>query len=138
MLTKIYKATGYNNIVTNLQFGKMSVRVEFKDGNATSGVPARLTTSDPFVQYVVEHDQNYGVLFSLERAIGCEDPEIEEPEPVVKKKAVKKAGGTSIASVKDLSEAIDWFSERGIDCTSRQDVIDAMKSENVEFPNLKL
>lgn len=136
MLTKIYKATGYNNIVTYLQYKKMRVHVEFKDGNATSGVPARLTTSDPFVQYVVEHDPNYGVLFTLERAIGCEDPEIEEPAPA-KKKPVKKSGN-SVPGVKDLSEAIDWFAENGIECTTKQEVIDAMKSENVEFPNLKL
>lgn len=67
-MKKIY-TTRYSKLSLELECNGISAVVEFKNGRMTENIPARFITSDPFLQYLIEHDKRYGSLFRLEKTI---------------------------------------------------------------------
>lgn len=128
MATKIYIKKGCNNYVTSLKVKNCEFRVEFADGNVLMNIPARLATSDEFLQYLLERDERFCKVWFLSEVLGG-----------TKKEAKKevKAEVIEVPEVTNLNEAIDWFAERGKVCTNKATVKEAMASMKVSFPNYK-
>lgn len=133
IMKKIY-TTKYSKLSLTLERGGVSAKVEFKNGRMNDNVPARFITSDPFLQYMIEKDSRFGNLFRLERAIP-EPSDIKPEEEDAVEEVETKA--KTVESVKDLADAIDYFSGMGKLCTTSKQVKAAMKTYNVEFPNWK-
>lgn len=130
-MKKIY-ATKYSRIIITLERGGVQAEIEFKNGRMNDNVNGKFITSDPFLQYLIEHDSRYGSLFWIDKTI----PEANEEKPADKRKA-KENVETVVDTVTDLVGAIDWFAERGKALTTEKQVCAAMKSMNVKFPNWK-
>ena len=128
-MKKIY-TTKYSKINITLERGGLKAEVEFKNGRMNDNVPARFITSDPLLQYLIEKDPRFGTLFRLEKSIP-EPSDYKKTEEVVK----EEPKGEVVESVKDLADAIDFFSQRGKVLTTARQVKAAMKAANVEFPN---
>lgn len=160
-MKKIY-ITRYSKLSITLEMGGVSANIEFKNGRMNDNVPARFITSDPFLQYLVEHDNRFGNLFRLEKSIPepgdekkaeekreakktgflkgqkpQEDVPTEEPVPTGEPEGQAETGATVASEVRDLSDAIDYLSGLGKVCTTARQVKIAMKQLNVEFPNWK-
>lgn len=130
-MKKIY-ATKYSRIIITLERGGVRAEIEFKNGKMNDNVNGKFITSDPFLQYLIEHDSRYGSLFWLDKQIQEGDS-----QKSVQDKPQKPEKETVVDTVTDLVGAIDWFAERGKALTTEKQVLAAMKSMNVRFPNWK-
>lgn len=135
-MKKIY-TTKYSKLVITLERGGVKAEVEFKNGRMNENVPARFITSDPFLQYMVEHDPRFGSLFRLEKSIPTtEEMNAMKAEEAMKEHKKKKdTPATVIETVRDCADAIDYFASIGKELTTEKQVKATMKSMNVQFPN---
>lgn len=136
MATKVYIKKGCNNYRTALRVNEYSTNVEFSNGNVLMGVPSRLITSEPFLQYLLENDERFGKVWFLQEVVGGEEKPAE-PAKKTTKVANKKTAKTEVMEVTNLTDAIDWFAERKRVCASLEEVTDAMEEMKVVFPNWK-
>lgn len=129
-MRKVYK-TNYNSLSLQLEYKGMQVKVEFVHGMVSHNIPARLATSDPLLQDIIEADKRFGSLYSLESSQATQD-DIEADR-------IKQSQdtGKEIKKVKNLTDAIDFLSEKGIICTNLEEVNEAAKGLNISFPNMK-
>lgn len=133
-MKKIY-TTKYSRLVLTLERGGVKAEVEFKNGRMNDNVPGRFITSDPFLQYMIEKDARFGSLFRLEKSIPTNEEIRSRQQAQEASEAVQSKPATIVKSVKDLADAIDWFSTQGKVLTTDRQVRAAMKSMNVQFPN---
>lgn len=133
-MKKIY-TTKYSRLVLTLERGGVKAEVEFKNGRMNDNVPGRFITSDPFLQYMIEKDARFGSLFRLEKSIPTNEEIRNQKQEEEARKAVQSKPATIIESVKDLADAIDWFSTQGKVLTTERQVRASMKAMNVQFPN---
>lgn len=133
-MKKIY-TTKYSRLVLTLERGGVKAEVEFKNGRMNDNVPGRFITSDPFLQYMIEKDARFGSLFRLEKSIPTNEEIRSRQQAQEAREAVQSKPATIVESVKDLADAIDWFSTQGKVLTTDRQVRAAMKSMNVQFPN---
>lgn len=133
-MKKIY-TTKYSRLVLTLERGGVKAEVEFKNGRMNDNVPGRFITSDPFLQYMIEKDARFGSLFRLEKSIPTNEEIRSRQQAKEAREAVQSKPATIVESVKDLADAIDWFSTHGKVLTTDRQVRAAMKSMNVQFPN---
>lgn len=136
MATKVYIKKGCNNYRTALRVNEFSTNVEFSNGNVLMGVPSRLVTDEPFLQYLLENDERFGKVWFLQEVVGSEEKPAE-PAKKATKVANKKSAKTEVLEVTNLTDAIDWFAERKRVCTSLEEVTEAMEEMKVVFPNWK-
>lgn len=129
MAKKIY-TTQYSKLSITLEHNGITAKVEFSNGRMGEGIKAKFITSDPFLQYLIEHDSRYGSLFRLERTIEDVNDDKKKEE---KKKDTKKA----VDSVHDLSDAIDYLSTLGKTVRTRKQVMAVAEELGITFPNLK-
>lgn len=135
-MKKIY-TTRYSKLSLELECNGISAVVEFKNGRMTENIPARFITSDPFLQYLIEHDKRYGSLFRLEKTI-TEKSDVKGSVDNKKIKGKDKVPDAKIVdSVRDLTDAIDYFSGMGKMCTNSKQVKALMQDYNISFPNWK-
>ena len=134
-MKKIY-TTKYSKLIITLERGGVKAEVEFKNGRMNENVPGRFITSDPFLQYMIEKDPRYGSLFRLEKSIPTND-EINENAKSETKDSKKKENSQAISvdSVRDVVDAINYFSSIGKTLTTEKQVKATMKAMNIEFPN---
>lgn len=135
-MKKIY-ATKYSRLVLTLERGGVKAEVEFKNGRMNENVPGRFITSDPFLQYMIEKDARFGSLFRLEKSVPTNE-DIQKAKQANEAEARHEVKPSNVVTtVKDLTDAIDWFSTKGKVLTTEKQVRAAMKTMNVEFPNWK-
>lgn len=135
-MKKIY-ATKYSRLVLTLERGGVKAEVEFKNGRMNENVPGRFITSDPFLQYMIEKDARFGSLFRLEKSVPTNE-DIQKAKQANEAEAQHEVKPSNVVTtVKDLTDAIDWFSTKGKVLTTEKQVRAAMKTMNVEFPNWK-
>lgn len=135
-MKKIY-ITKYSKLKLILERGGLKAEIEFKNGRIGDNVPAKFITSDKFLQYLIENDPRYGQLFRLDKSIPEPGDEVKAPEAKeveTPKKKVKK-DATVVDTVKDLTDAIDYFSTLGKILTTEKQVKATMKEMNIQFPN---
>lgn len=134
-MRKVYK-TNYNSLTLQLEFRGLRAKVEFSHGMISHNIPARLATSDPLLQEIIESDSRYGEVYTLESA----EPTPEDLESVTTKVDEQKAPKSikiAVKKVKSLTDAIDYLSEKGKVCETLDEVNEAAEELNVSFPNLK-
>lgn len=120
----------------------VKVNMEFSGGNPAAGIKAKLETDSLFVQDAIEHDACYGRDIKLWKAFGEVKP---KAEPKVDGKAeVKDAEADDVkpkvkkvAKVKNVNDAIAYFTELGETVETDADIETLCAKHNVEFPNLK-
>jgi hypothetical protein len=139
MATKVYIKKGCNNYRTALRVNEYSTSVEFTNGNVLMGIPSRLITSEPFLQYPLENDERFGKVWFLKEVVGSEEKPAEPAKKTTGSNRVNKSNGktakTEVLEVTNLTDAIDWFAERKRVCASLEEVTDAMEEMKVVFPN---
>lgn len=76
-MIKIYRTVlNQNNLITTIPFKGVKVRVEFTGGNMMRGIPAKFYTNDRFTQRALDESDQYGRLFTLEKAV-AEEGDVE-------------------------------------------------------------
>lgn len=161
IIRKRYELLGMNSCKMNFNFCRIPVTVTFANGNIANHVNASYTTDNQFIQDAIEDDKRFkaGTIRLVQsNVIADENPkpaEKKEPEqgrivrpaPAPAKenskgKAEKKeenAGDayTVVDSVKNVNDAIDFFSEKG-EVFSTDEELAALKDKyKVKFPNYK-
>lgn len=122
--------------------GKMSttycgvkVNMEFGGGNPAAGIKAKLETENLFVQDAIEHDACFGRDIKLWKAFGeakkAGNESAKDAAEEVKPKTKK------VAKVKNVNDAIAYFTELGETVETDADIERLCSKHNVEFPNLK-
>lgn len=136
------------------------VNLEFKNGNHLNGKRATLITSNPFVQDAIESSPKFGVHIILAETYDIASAskeseaamEKEEARPALlrgkrklktqaqidseKSKAV--AGQTVVEDVKNVNDAIAYFSKLGESVESEESLELLKEKHGVVFPNLKV
>lgn len=136
-MKKIY-VTRYSNLVLELERGGLKAQVEFKRGRMNDNVPGRFITSDPLLQYMIEHDSRYGSLFRLEKSIPTtEELKAKQAEEAKNSETKSKQSkpATVVESVRDCVDAIDYFASIGKTLSTEKQVKATMKAMNIQFPN---
>ena len=129
-MRKVYK-TNYNSLSLQLEYRGMQVKIEFSHGMVSHNIPARLATSDPLLQDIIESDKRFGSLYVLESAQRTQD-DVDE-EKIESPKSTKE----EIKKVKNITDAIDFLSKKGVICTTLEEVNATAKELNISFPNMK-
>lgn len=106
----------------------VTVNMEFKGGNPTSGMKASLCTDNPFAQDAIEDDPRFGKEIKLYKTFSGD--EVEKPSP-------ERPGAKKVAKVKNTNDAISYFTALGETVESDEDIASLCEKHNVEFPNLK-
>jgi hypothetical protein len=129
MARKVY-VTNYSKLSITLSHAGVSANVTFNNGRMGDGIKAKFITSDPFLQYLIEHDSRYGHLFTLLRTY-------EDDAPKAKKQEAEKKSLKAVESVRDLADAIDYLAEQGRQVKTRKQALTVASELGITFPNLK-
>ena len=133
-MTKIYEIRGKDRCRLKVHYCGMTIIAEFKPV-AGAGVDSRsqLVARDQFVQDALEHDMRYGSLYRCVKGI--------DEQALTREEAVAEEKGSSpakiIGTVKNLNDALVWFSKKGETPTSDEEVVELMAKYNVAFPKWK-
>lgn len=123
---KTYK-TRCNEAIIPLKLGDLTVKATFKNGNIRDEDWAKLETTDPLVQLVIEQSPLYGKVILLDSMYEIEEPK-EEPE-------------LTPETVTTLEQArqymVNMFGMEKKTISSPNALKSAMKGHGVEFPNLQ-
>lgn len=143
MVTKIYESTHYLHFQTTVQLknGKY-VPIEFKGGVRFGNqiCNGMYQTSDKDIQEAIENDADFDKSFKLKDSFGTEDAPVCDDK---KGKGKKKDDSLTLQAFPDIitvQDAAEKLAELGIDKTTVLDIpsiMEAAKTVNVEFPNLK-
>lgn len=167
IIRKRYELLGMNSCKMNFNFCRIPITVTFANGNIANHVNASYATDDRFIQDAIEDDKRFkaGTIRLVQSNIikadepkpaeKKEEPAVsEEPEPRRTRPATPSAGRTkaekkgeedapaqdsytAIESVKNVNDAIDFFSEKG-EAFSTDEELAALKDKyKVSFPNYK-
>ena len=116
----------------------VKVNMEFSGGNPAAGIKAKLETDSLFVQDAIEHDACYGRDIKLWKAFGEAKPKTEAKAEVKDAEAEDaKLKAKKVAKVKNVNDAIAYFTELGETVETDADIETLCAKHNVEFPNLK-
>lgn len=139
-MIKVYAIIGEkNNVVLDIPYGAMKVRVNFQGGNIFRGIPAKMYTKDPFIERVLDNSDLNGKLYRLIKTIpeASDNPAKKEAKGDTKKtkenkknttaqndlkfdnaaEAIEYIATTYNEQVENESEAIAFLTEKGITCT---------------------
>lgn len=157
MTTKVYGIDGVVEASYLFVAGKAKIRANFKDGvvDEARKRPATLTTKDPRVQIVIEHQPLFknGNIRLVSSTI---EQVVETAEEKKNKKAkvetstdreaansitIKEDGTKVYDKVTNIGQAVNVLMDLGVTAdklTSPTDALTAAAKMNVTFPNLKL
>lgn len=167
IIRKKYELLGMNSCKIALNYCRIPINVVFANGNIANHINAYYTTDNKFIQDAIENDKRFkvGTIKCVQsNTIKADEPKpaekkeepavSEEPEPRRTRPATPSAGGTNaekkgeedapaqdsytaIESVKNVNDAIDFFSEKG-EAFSTDEELAALKDKyKVSFPNYK-
>lgn len=125
---KTYK-TRCNEAIIPFKLGDVSVTATFKNGNVRDNEWAKLETSDPIVQLVIEQSPLYGKAVLLDSMIEIEEQAPAEPE-------IKPEDVTTLEQAREYMVKTFGIEKRTI--TAPNALKSQMKGHGVVFPNLQL
>ena len=127
-MIKVYELTRYDGMAVRINYLGVNVNVEFKGGDYRHR--ATYTTANVFVQDAIEHDRRYGKLFVMVK-------KYEDSKKAEIREAVKAANPKRVTKIKNVNQALLYFTDLGANVTGESDLNDLMEQYNVEFPNLR-
>lgn len=162
---KRYDMPGMDNCKIALNYLRIPVSVEFKNGNIANKVNASYTTDNKFIQDAIEDDRRFktGTIRLVQTVVipdaepaPKKEPERPAPAPVSpapapanEKGAAGKGRGAKqqdneditpvepVESVKAVADAIAFFTEKGESISSDEELEALKEKYKVSFPNLK-
>jgi hypothetical protein len=135
---KIYKIKA-NEAKVTFKLGEVTVNGHFVNGNIRDNEWARLETSDPLVQLVIESSPLYGNKVMLDAAYEIEGSEAEEqPKAEPKKEEPNNIHDTSYVTsqYEARMHMVKFYGENLKSISSPNALKASMKRHGVEFPNL--
>lgn len=135
----------------------VKINLTFRGGNTASHINGKLITSDPFVQDAIEAMPSFGRKVFCSHAYSpsrqAEPAAMISKRPrlvsdrgiadrVAKTKTAKRQDATAegaiiVDDVKNINDAISYFSEMGVTLESKEQLDGLIVKHNVVFPNMK-
>lgn len=135
----------------------VKINLTFRGGNTASRINGKLITSDPFVQDAIEAMPSFGRKVFCSHAYNpsrqAEPTAATSKKPrlvsdkgiadrVSKAKTAKRQDTTAegaiiVDDVKNINDAISYFSEMGVTLESKEQLDGLIAKHNVVFPNMK-
>ena len=130
----------------------VKVNLTFSGGNSANHINGKMVTSDPFVQDAIEAMPMFGKkifcshLYQPKKVEQAEEPKRNKPRVtpsanaaearVAKAKSSKVTEEVVIEEVKNVNDAADYFTKKGIAVESVDQLKTLIAKHNVVFPNL--
>lgn len=150
MKKKVYEMKGMDNCVMSVTYLGVKVNLNFKNGSKAAKQDAQLITEDPFIQDAIEHSAEFGGRIRLARVYDIDVPQkprllgkevtavgIDEDVKPVKKAPKRSSSAKVIESVKNINDALAYFSAKGEEINEQTDIEELKEKYMVIFPNLK-
>lgn len=136
MSVKIYEIAGKDVCRLRTVYCGVPVNMEFKGGDYANRKNAQLRTANPFVQDAIESDPRFGSIIRLAYVDG------EKVGGLKKDAKPQQAAPTSskpkeIKTVKNVNDAIAYFTKQGEAVDSEAQIEILMEKYNVSFPTWK-